>query len=377
MHDRFPSRPTRLAILAALLALALWPALGDAATPNSAAAATSKWGWVTVRQARNSYIPAAKDRGSSAGGTNEVFYRGVGVYIVLLRGIADNGGTVLVTPLGTAANRCTAAFWAASGADEVVGVDCYGPNDQAADSRFVVSFLAVSGTGGRLAYAWVDDPASSTSTPDLDYQYASRGDRVLASRTVGEHVAVLPHLGTAKGHVQVTAFDIRGGGSAECLQRPGLASRPVARWAAAGHGRDHLVLGQDRDARGRPTLRDPLHAERGPQGRRWHPRVLPSREPRQQRLIRAERRLPLLDSGRNADRPSKQPRRIQRQAPGHAKGRHRTGDGVRRPSPALRGHLDPDHGNAAEGRASAALTSPAAWPTRSSRSRTLDSDRPW
>jgi hypothetical protein len=94
---------------------------------------------------------------------------GVGDYTVRLAGGAAAEGVPLVTAVGDSGAHCQLASFSVSGADEVVGVDCY-RGAVRTDSRFSLSFVSGStppDSSGASAYGYVfDDQPTLTDYPD-------------------------------------------------------------------------------------------------------------------------------------------------------------------------------------------------------------------
>lgn len=148
-----------------------------ATTAPVSADAGAVWAWVTVREAsRDSLVSGPVDAGSWNSGGAGIHRVGTGHYQVTLYGAQQNGSgarVALVSPMGSTARTCAAVGWERVTSSEVVEVKCQTLDGTPRDSRFVVHWLAASGTGGRLAYGLNWSPTSGGTTPDESYN--SRG----------------------------------------------------------------------------------------------------------------------------------------------------------------------------------------------------------
>lgn len=208
-------RSIRIVLATALLATT---ALGVLSAPAIASAGVRGAGYVWANRpiASGYYSPPEAYQYNSTHAANKVIRTGVGAYEVVLPGLGSTGGNVQVSGYGTD-ERCKVGSWNRSGADEVVVVRCYSPAAVPADSRFTMSFTSVTSApfGRQLAYAWVDRPASATSTPAVAYQYDSTGGSLAVDRFYagGYTVRVPGIVDPADSDVQVTAY---GAGAGYC-----------------------------------------------------------------------------------------------------------------------------------------------------------------
>ncbi len=157
-----------------LVSLALVPLLvtGVVAGPASADAG-AVWAWVTVRNATgDSLVSGPVDAGSWNSGGAGIHRIETGHYQVTFYGAQDAGSgasVALVSPMGSSPRTCAAVGWERVTSSEVVEVKCQTLGGTPMDSRFIVHWLAASGTGGRLAYAFNWSPTSSGGSPDEVY----------------------------------------------------------------------------------------------------------------------------------------------------------------------------------------------------------------
>ncbi len=146
------------------------------AAPVSADAG-AVWAWVTVRNATSdSLVSGSPDAGSWNSGGAGIHRVGTGHYQVTFYGAQEAGSgasVALVTPMGSTPRTCAAVSWERVTSSEVVEVRCQTLGGTPKDSRFVVHWLAASGVGGRLAYAFNWSPTSNGGSPDEVYD--SRG----------------------------------------------------------------------------------------------------------------------------------------------------------------------------------------------------------
>ncbi|MET8450099.1 hypothetical protein [Streptomyces sp. NPDC005209] len=70
-----------------------------------------------------------------------------------------------------------------------------------------VAEAARADLGGRFGYVWANQPAAASYTPSPTYQFNSAGSVNTITRSgVGQYTVRLPSIGSAAGHVQVTAY---------------------------------------------------------------------------------------------------------------------------------------------------------------------------
>jgi hypothetical protein len=162
-----------------------------------------------------SYVPTAAYQWNStspAAAVNRVTRTGVGAYTVLLPGLAAASGTVLVTAYGTTKDYCKVASWGPSGTRQAINVRCFNRLGAKVNTTFTLSYSNRS--VGNRAYVWANKPTTASYVPSAAYQANSTGavNRVTRSGK-GNYRVILPKLGAAAGHVQVTAY---GTGTQRC-----------------------------------------------------------------------------------------------------------------------------------------------------------------
>ncbi|WP_328405087.1 hypothetical protein OHS70_37420 [Streptomyces sp. NBC_00390] len=183
-----------------------------ALVPSNAHAAGSRgFAYVWANQASSAlntpYTPAGSYSRNSTGGVNTVVRTGVGQYTVRLPKLGLSGGTVHVTAYGATSHSCNVAGWAPVGDRLDVRVRCFTPSGSRANTRFTASFVNTAYLGGRFGYLWANQPSSSSYTPSTTYQFNSSGATNTITRSgVGQYSVRLPGIGSAAGHVQVTAY---------------------------------------------------------------------------------------------------------------------------------------------------------------------------
>jgi hypothetical protein len=155
------------------------------------------------------YSPAAEDTLNPSGGGADVTRVSTGIYAVAfpgMAGVGSNGGHVQVTAAGSSFARCKVASW---GADTVF-VRCHDAAGNLADAEFTLLFMKPEAGREGLAYAWVDDPYSATSTPAIGYRYNSGGGAISVTRLgTGDHrvdFVGMASQGANGGNAQVTAY---------------------------------------------------------------------------------------------------------------------------------------------------------------------------
>lgn len=233
LHDQAGTAGMRRLVLrAGALSLVLTLGLGTGMAQASTSGATAirpspaggpfiPWAWVVARNpSAASYIPAARDRGNSAGGVNTVTRTGTGRYTVEMPLVGSGeSGIVQVTPLASTPRLCRVEEWLAVAGAELVFVRCFTRSGDPANSAFSLNYLNVSGIvssgPSRIGYVWADQEAAADYTPDTSYSYNS--DPSDPTNTIhrdgtGSYFVSLPALGSNRGDVQVVAY----GATAAC-----------------------------------------------------------------------------------------------------------------------------------------------------------------
>lgn len=133
-----------------------------------------------------------------------------GVYTIRFPGQAAKGGVVHVTAINAGPRFCQAVKWGASGADEIVIVQCAMPGGVLAATAFSAFFESSSGSPGGIngKFGYVD---YNDATGTMIDQYNSAGALNSVSALPGAIYEVkLPGLSTAgpvDGSIQVTAVN--------------------------------------------------------------------------------------------------------------------------------------------------------------------------
>ncbi|MEV6601477.1 hypothetical protein AB0M36_32190 [Actinoplanes sp. NPDC051346] len=234
MHPRSPSSWARrlagvLAVAAVAAATVLTPTAAWAAGPGPYGAG---FVWLDTPDASMCIAPAERQWNSSSPWqpVNEVCGEDVGLYSVYLPGQAARAGSVQVTAYGSDAAYCKIQSWAPSGTSQRVLVRCLDHHGAPTDSQFTLSYTNRAGTGGSpMAYVFANQPTTASYTPPANYQYNSTGATNTITRSateVGVYTVNAPGIGTAGGHVQVTAY---GTGREWCTAWNWLASGTAER----------------------------------------------------------------------------------------------------------------------------------------------------
>ena len=129
---------------------------------------------------------------NSRGGTLTVNRVAAGSYTVDLGGFATtpNGGSVLVTALGSDETYCNVIGWNPNGADLRVTVLCLNHSGAATDATFNLSFFSDVAFGVNTAsdqtsggYAWTSDPFAPSYTPSSALSLNSSGGAITGNRS--------------------------------------------------------------------------------------------------------------------------------------------------------------------------------------------------
>ncbi|GGT16569.1 hypothetical protein [Streptomyces purpureus] len=203
---KWPARALR-----ALTAVAL--AVGAVAiTPSTAHAAASRgfayvWANQPTAALNTPYTPSGYYSRNSTGVVNSVVRTGTGQYTVRLPRLGLTGGTVHVTAYGATSHSCNVASWHPVGDRLDVHVRCYTPSGYRANTPFTTSFVNTAYRGGRFGHVWADQPSTGAYTASRTYQFNSAGYTNTVTRSgLGRYTVRLPAIGSAAGHVQVTAY---------------------------------------------------------------------------------------------------------------------------------------------------------------------------
>lgn len=199
-----------------LLSGLLLLAAGVAAQPTAAqsfARTVAAHAWANQPTAAT-YAPDADYAFNAVGGSVTATRTAVGAYALTFGGLglAAAGGSVAVTTYNSAVS-CTVVRWEDSGADLLIRVECRTAAGTLTDSEYDVLFMTAAGIVVQpgIAYAWANDPAAASYTPNTARSYNPAGGgtgTVTATRSgVGTYTmrfnGYVPATG---GHVQVTPY---------------------------------------------------------------------------------------------------------------------------------------------------------------------------
>jgi hypothetical protein len=178
------------------------------------------------------YTPEKDYSYNSTGGAIGITRAGLGEYSVTFYGMGPEAGqgTVDVTPEGLQAAVCSVVGWHSSGANLVVGVDCFAVSGARANEYFEAAFTSGGSTGGTTDYVYANQPASKSYTPVRAYQFNSSGGINTIKRLgAGDYEVIMPGPDVADGTVKVTSY----GTNADACQ--------VVEWLNATAGQDVYV----------------------------------------------------------------------------------------------------------------------------------------
>jgi hypothetical protein len=155
----------------------------------------------------SSYTPSAAYQFNSTGGTNTISRSGAGSYTVAFPDLGILGGTALATAYGPGNAACAVAGWGPAGTAQDVNVRCFNSGGAPADSEFTLAFDRPQSAAYPVAYVWANSPTSSSYTPSTTYQFNPSGAANTITRLgTGSYAVLLPSLGGAFGHIEVTAY---------------------------------------------------------------------------------------------------------------------------------------------------------------------------
>jgi hypothetical protein len=160
------------------------------------------------------YVPPGSASSNPAGAIR-VFRNGVGNYTVRFTALGSrlttNGGHAQAVALGTGAQHCKVGSWGGS-PDLNVNVLCYSRFGDLKDVKFNLFFATPN---PNLAYAWANQPTTSSYSPNTFYRSNPSGGAVTITRSgVGRYSVAWSGLSLLDGgDVQVTAYS---GGNIVC-----------------------------------------------------------------------------------------------------------------------------------------------------------------
>lgn len=163
--------------------------------------------------------PYSPDNGyqfNSTGALNTITRTDVGVFSVVIPGLAKESQTQVTTESENG-ERCSLANTVSVTGTRATEhtVRCFAIGGDPAD----IGFSLMQYEGGLVtpsAYVWANEPASDTYTPDTRYQFNSTGEEITISRAdAGTYHVNLPGQGMESGNVQISAANSGPGVSCE------------------------------------------------------------------------------------------------------------------------------------------------------------------
>ncbi len=217
-----PSRQQNRSGLRVAVVLALFVAINIISHQAVFAQFAGAYAWGDQPSA-DSYTPSTTYSFSSASdSTNSeatITRSSVGVYNVSFAGLENvgvNGGHVQVSGYNSDSSYCGVGSWSSSS----TSVYCFDTAGVAVDAFFTVAFLKPEADTPGIAYAWVNDISSDSSTASTTYSYNPGGNDVAVTRAgVGNYTVLFEGYdpnGLIGGHVQVSSY---GGTSSTCTVR--------------------------------------------------------------------------------------------------------------------------------------------------------------
>jgi hypothetical protein len=138
----------------------------------------------------SSYSPNSQYSFSATGGGIRITHSGPGSgYAVTFGGFT--GGSVgtetfLVTPYGSTTAHCVAGFYIDTGVSLTVNVFCIDPvQGLGTDSRFTILAVGNNALPSRSAFAYANNPAALSYTPDPNFSYTSAGGAITITHDSG------------------------------------------------------------------------------------------------------------------------------------------------------------------------------------------------
>jgi hypothetical protein len=145
---------------------------------------------------------------NTANRINSVERIGVGQYKVSFTNLGSSGGNVQVSAYG-GNHRCNVVDWNNIGGTLLANVACVSPNGQPIDGMFTAMFEKASPSQYfPKAYVWANqESATGSYTPDLSYQFNSRGLTNTIQRVgVGSYDVRLAGMNQLGGNVLVSSY---------------------------------------------------------------------------------------------------------------------------------------------------------------------------
>jgi len=164
------------------------------------------------------YTPDLTYQYNPTGGMNTITRDGTGSYTATLPGLDANGGTVVVTALGSTAAHCQVTDWTGGSSGTTINVNCTDATGVAADEEFTlaysiaetVGFAPGSGNGGAI---WASKDKDATPYDvSTRYSIAIDGEEMLAQRLANGSYAWTMNVENTwiSSTVLVTAYDAPG-----------------------------------------------------------------------------------------------------------------------------------------------------------------------
>ncbi len=178
--------------------------------------------WANDASSTDFYAPSGAWAFGSNGRQPRIRRVGTGVYEVVFPGLRNSGAqteTVLASAYGASSNFCKPAIWVGVGANIHATVRCYTAAGQPVDALFTVAMIGSGALAGRVGYAWLHDPASTTEySPSGAYRFNSAGGLISAQSTAtGTYTSKFAQLGRVGGSLPEVFLAVSyGGGTESC-----------------------------------------------------------------------------------------------------------------------------------------------------------------
>ncbi len=144
-----------------------------------------------------------------SGQTITATHNGTGNYTVSFPGSGiGTGWDLQIIAYGGDTNYCKTGSWGG----DAVNVLCFNTAGAAADARFTV--LAIANNNDKnIAFAWADQPSTSSYSPDSSYAYNPTGGITITRSSVGSYSVNFANQNLNGGTVQITSY---GSGNSNC-----------------------------------------------------------------------------------------------------------------------------------------------------------------
>jgi hypothetical protein len=158
-----------------------------------------------------SYAPSGLYSYNPAGGAVTATRSGTGVYAMTWAGfsaLVSGGGHAHATAYGPSNARCQIQGWS----DDTVNVRCFAPAGSLVDSQYAVVYVRPDAVDDGTAFAWANEPGTSSYTPLAVYSFNAGGGAVTSDRFgAGNYrttFAGFPLRGIGEGTVQVSGYGL-------------------------------------------------------------------------------------------------------------------------------------------------------------------------